>query len=72
MDDEIESDNEIAEQIEKVEQIETKELKKSTYECEDCKSDVQIGNKDSIVCKKCGCRIILKKRIPIKVYYLAR
>lgn len=42
------------------------------YDCSECNNTVSLNPKDSIVCKKCGSRILYKKRINKKVEYLAR
>ncbi len=42
------------------------------YDCGLCSNKVKILNKETIVCKECGHRILFKQRINKKVEYLAR
>lgn len=42
------------------------------YDCGLCLNKVKILNKETIVCKECGHRILFKQRINKKVEYLAR
>ncbi len=42
------------------------------YDCGSCSEPVSLNNKDAIMCKKCGHRILYKQRLDKRVEYLAR
>lgn len=42
------------------------------YICAECKSHLDINLNDPIRCKKCGCRMMYKKRTDKPVQYVAR
>lgn len=42
------------------------------YSCDKCKQDTSIINKEQIVCKYCGNRILYKKRTYLPIEHLCR
>jgi DNA-directed RNA polymerase subunit RPC12/RpoP len=47
-------------------------IKEQVYMCGSCKQDVYICEKDPIMCKKCGYRIVYKKRKTTPLVYSGR
>jgi DNA-directed RNA polymerase subunit RPC12/RpoP len=46
--------------------------KSCEYVCDNCMAIMSITNKDSIICKECGSRVLYKQRIDRYVEYYAR